>query len=342
VFSGGLFSGRLTDAGFFNVIFLLGVLLQVIGIFATSFATQFYQVPLGQGVCAGIGSGFIFCPALTVMSQYFKNRRGLATAIAVSGSATGGIIFPAIANSTLRSIGYGWTIHILGFITLATHIPCLLWLRPRLPPRKTGPLVELSALKEVPFAFFNLAMFFNFLSLYFTFFYLGTFARNILEASPSVSTNLLMILNGVGIIGRLFPSFLADKYLGLVNTMIPVNILISTIMYSWAGVHSISGLYVFAVIYGFFAAGMQGMFPAVLGSLTLKSTQIGTRMGMTFAVVGFSSLIGLPILGLLITALPGGQFLYAQITSGTFLLVGSLFMIVARVALTGLTLTKKV
>ncbi|KAJ6019606.1 MFS monocarboxylate transporter [Penicillium canescens] len=342
LFGGGMISGRLTDAGHFKPLFALGTLFQLVGIFTASFATQYYQILLSQGLCIGIGNGFIFCPALTVVSSYFKTRRGLAIGVAVSGSGTGGIIFPAIANATLSSMGFGWTLRILGFITLATHIPCLLFFRTRLPPRASGPLIALSMFKDVPYAFFNISMFFNFLGLYFTFFYLGNFARNIIHTSTSISTNLLMILNGVGILGRLLPSFVADKYVGLLNSIIPVNMLTCVLMYSWAGVHSVGGLYAFVVIYGFFAAGVQSMFPAVLSTLTTDPTTIGTRMGMTFAVVGISCLIGLPLSGQMIAANSKGQFLYAQMAAGTFLLTGTAFMIAARVSITGVKWKVKV
>jgi hypothetical protein len=151
-----------------------------------------------------------------------------------------------------------------------------------------------------------------------------------------------MILNGVGILGRLLPSFVADKYLGPLNSIIPVNMFTCVLMYSWAGVHSSGGLYVFVVIYGFFAAGVQSMFPAVLNTLTIDPTTTGTRMGMTFAVVGISCLVGLPLSGQMIAANSNGQFLYAQMAAGTFLLTGTAFMIATRVSITGLKWKVKV
>ncbi|OGM46051.1 hypothetical protein ABOM_005694 [Aspergillus bombycis] len=106
-------------------------------------------------------------------------------------------------------------------------------------------------------------------------------------------------------------------------------------MYSWAGVHSIPGLYAFTVIYGFFAAGVQSFFPAVVTRLTHDQTRIGTGMGMVFAIVGVASLVGLPLSGALVSARPGGGFLDAQMAAGTFLAVGAVFMGLTRAAKTG-------
>ncbi|KAE8155340.1 MFS general substrate transporter [Aspergillus avenaceus] len=334
LFFGGVFSGRLTDAGYFKPVFIIGVLFQLVGIFTTSISTQYYQVFLAQGVCIGIGNGFLFCPSLTVISSYFTRCRSLAIGVAVSGSGTGGIIFPAIANATLERLGFAWTVRILGFISALTHLPCILFLKPRLPARKAGPILEVTAFKEAPYALFSIAMFFNFLGLYFTFFYLSDFARGILHASAPVSMDVLMILNGTGILGRLLPSFLADRSFGLLNTMIPMNVCTSIVMFCWASVSSIGGLYAFTVVYGFFAAGVQSLFPAVVAYLTDDPTRTGTRMGMVFAIVGFACLVGLPISGQLIIA-EGNTYLAAQMAAGTFLLIGAVFMLGARVGKTG-------
>ena len=60
----GSFTGRLTDAGLFRPIFLLGSALQMAGLVATSFCTRYYQLLLAQGICLGLGCGCLFCPCL--------------------------------------------------------------------------------------------------------------------------------------------------------------------------------------------------------------------------------------------------------------------------------------
>jgi len=55
-----------------------------------SLSTQYWQLFLAQGICCGLGNGFLFCPAVTLVSTYFDKKRGVALGIAASGSATGG------------------------------------------------------------------------------------------------------------------------------------------------------------------------------------------------------------------------------------------------------------
>jgi hypothetical protein len=56
----------------------------------TSLAKEFWQTMLAQGVGIGIGTGLIFLPALSIVSQFFLKRRSLALGIVTTGSSVGG------------------------------------------------------------------------------------------------------------------------------------------------------------------------------------------------------------------------------------------------------------
>ncbi|KAF4944383.1 hypothetical protein FSARC_14690 [Fusarium sarcochroum] len=100
----GTLAGRLTDAGYFRVTFAAGTILTCLGVFMTSLSTTFWQLLLAQGLCTGLGNGLMFTPSLAVVSTYFKRRRALAFGITVTGSATGGLIFPSrLVNFSIRS-----------------------------------------------------------------------------------------------------------------------------------------------------------------------------------------------------------------------------------------------
>lgn len=284
----GTFSGRATDYGLFRLTFIVGSIFQLIGVFMTSLSTKYWQLFLAQGICTGLGNGLVFCPALSLLSTYFSKKRSLAIGIGASGSATGGLVFPVIVQQLLPKIGFPWTVRVIGFVMLAVQAVTIAFTKPRLPPRKTGALVEWSAFKEIPYLLFSIGMFLNFWGLYFAFYYIGSFGRNILGISESASINDLLILNGVGLFGRLIPNHLADRFFGPLNTLIPFAFISGLLIYCWAAVHSSGGLIGFAVIYGLFAAGIQSLFPATLSSLTTDLKKAGVRMGMVFSLVSFA------------------------------------------------------
>ena len=101
----GAFSGRASDAGFVHEAVLLGTSLILLGTFMTSFATEYYQFFLAQGVCMGIGMGVLFVPGLSVPSSYFKRRKSIAVALIVAGSGSGGLVYPAMLQQLLPRIG---------------------------------------------------------------------------------------------------------------------------------------------------------------------------------------------------------------------------------------------
>ncbi|KAH8891931.1 MFS general substrate transporter [Thozetella sp. PMI_491] len=327
----GVAAGRLTDAGYFRAVFAVGVVLQLCGIFLTSLCSTYWQIFLAQAVAVGLGNGCTFCPALSILSSYFNKNRALAVGIAAAGAGTGGLVYPVIVNQLINRAGYGfpWALRIMGFVMLATSLPCLIWFTPRVPPRRTGPLIDKSAFRELPFVFFSLSMFLNFWGLYFVFFYLGTFARDHIGIAEPV--NLIMILNGVGIVGRIIPGIVAARWTGSLNLLIPLSFTTALLVYCWAAIHTESALTAFAVIYGFFAAALQSLFPAVATTMTPDINRTGTRVGMIFSIVSFATLTGPSISGALIQK-SQGSYLGAQIFAGTCILLGACAAAAARIA----------
>ncbi len=69
----------------------------------------------------------------------------------------------------------------------------------------------------------------------------------------------------------------SDWVLGPVNTLTPVAFVAGAFLYSWATVDSVGSLFIFCVIYDFFAAGIQTLFPAACVSLTTDLNKIRNR-----------------------------------------------------------------
>lgn len=84
-------------------------------------------------------------------------------------------------------------------------------------------------------------------------------------------------MNAVGLPGRLIPNYLADRATGPLNLLIPFTIVSGILLFCWTKVHDYGGMTTWAVFYGIFAAGIQSLFPATLGSLTTDLTKSGTR-----------------------------------------------------------------
>lgn len=328
------FSGRASDAGYFKAVWGLGAFLNLLGTFMASLSTTYWQLFLSQGLCLGIGSGLMFCPTLSLVSTYFSRNRSLAIGVTASGSSTGGLIFPAIVEQLLPRIGFPWTMRVLGFLSLGMLLPSFIFFKQRVPPRKGGPLVEWTAFQDASYAIFTLGIFFMFWGLYVAFFYIGSYATEVIGVDESTSINLLLIMNGAGFFARILPNILADRYTGPVNLLIPVVIISSIILFCWISVTRLGELYAFSVFYGTFAASLQSLFPASLTSLTSDLKKIGVRTGMVLSIVSFAAMTGSPIAGALVQR-GNGSYLYAQCFAAASVFAGGMLLIVSRGCKTG-------
>lgn len=188
----GAFSGRLLDAGLFVPAFLVGAFIQILGIFMMSLSSKYWQLMITQGVMTGLGGGLFFTPAMGLMGTYFSSKRALAIGIATTGNSAGGIIYPVLVQQLLPKIGFAWTTRVLGFFNLACLCLVFVFMRPRLPPRKSGPLVDFSAFKEPTYALFVAGLFFAIWPVYYTFYYVSSLSISqkppIAHTSPPTSS----------------------------------------------------------------------------------------------------------------------------------------------------------
>ena len=339
-FSLGLLTGRMFDAGISTI--MPGMVVAALGMFMTSLCSKYWQFLLAQGILNGLGNGMQFAPALSLIATYFSTgHRSVAVGIMASGSATGGLVYPSIARQLLPRVGFAWTVRTMAFIMLAVGALYSFFLKRRLPPRKSGPLLELNAFREPSYSIFCAGVFLVCLGQFFVFYYISSFAVDVLRLPYSTSVTILLVLNGVGLPGRLIPSYLADKYCGPLNVIIPCCFISSLVLFFWPLVKSEAGLYAFSIVYGFFVAGFQGGFPAALAALTKDLSKVGTRTGQGLACAGLGTFIGPPIAGALVQSY-AGKYLVAQMFSASVFLLGSVVLVFARCSLTGWKLRMRV
>lgn len=167
--------------------------------------------------------------------------------------------------------------------------------------------------------------------VYVVYFYIASFSRDVIGLSYTASLDLLLVVNGVGIIGRVLPNYVADRY-GALNLFLGVGGLCGIIALCWTAVDSRGGLYAWAAVYGIFAGGIQSLFPAGLTSLTTDLSKSGVRMGMVFTINSFATLTGAPIAGAIISS-RGGSYTGAQVFTGVTLLVGTCLIFAAKTVL---------
>ena len=224
----------------------------------TSLVGDYWQLVLAQGVCQGFGNGLVFTPTVALLSTYFEKKRAVAVSFMTSGTATGGVVVPIVARQLIPRIGFAWTVRVMGFIVLANSAVVLALAKSRTTPRRAGPLIELAAFRDPWYSFFGLGLLLALLGLYFGYFYVSLpqafkssltlsnrrvqitpFAQTTIHTSSSASFDLLLVINAMGLPGRVVPAWIADRFLGPLNTLILTVAASGILLYAWAAVTSL-------------------------------------------------------------------------------------------------------
>ncbi|KAI1499113.1 MFS monocarboxylate transporter-like protein [Biscogniauxia marginata] len=325
----GTLSGPLMDRGHFHSIVFIGCSFQLLGVFSTSAVSRYWQLILAQGLVQGIGNGLLFTPCVALVSVYFTKNRAFALSLAACGAPIGGIIFPVISRQLSGHIGYPWTIRIMGFIMLFNMILIFTFGRPRKFEKDKRPLIEPAAFKEPAYLFYAIGIFFTLWGIYIAYFYTSTYGRTVIRISESDSLTLLVVLNAVGVPGRLIPALVADRFFGPFNTMLPFVLGSSILLLVWMRVESTGAFYAFVSLYGICANAVQTLFPSTLSSFETNPSKVGQRVGMVFGVGSLACLTGPPLAGVLI-GVGSGSYRYMQLYGGLSVMVGFVFLGISR------------
>lgn len=140
------FVGRLVDRWSLRGTIAVGAGIGAAGLVLMGQVQSSWQVFLVYGVVYALGnSGTSIAPVVVMVSQWFIERRGVATSIAVSGNAIGQLFIVAALASLLAAIGWRPSFIILAVVNIAILLPItLLIVRPG-PPRaaeSTSPAPE--------------------------------------------------------------------------------------------------------------------------------------------------------------------------------------------------------
>jgi len=82
-------AGPAYDAGYARTLLYLRSFLTIFSMMMNSICVAYWEFVLAQGVAFGIGSGLLYLPGASIISQYFKKKSSVAFGIASMGSSIG-------------------------------------------------------------------------------------------------------------------------------------------------------------------------------------------------------------------------------------------------------------
>ncbi|KAI0804707.1 major facilitator superfamily domain-containing protein [Irpex lacteus] len=342
VFGGGLIFGRIFDAGYFRWMLHGGTVLFIFCLFMISITQEdhWYQLFLAQGIGLGLAQGLLYLPSLAIVGHHFKKKRTLVMGIVATGASVGGIIHPIMLNQLFEGkLGFHNGVRVSaamnGFLLIIANI---ISLQPGTGTQKhekkegddnanaQGKKFWLF-FKEPAYATAVLGNFLFFLGGYFPLFYL-----QLSGITHGVDQTLVFysiaIMNAANFVGRVLPNQFAHR-LGVHNQMIVAAAICGALAIAFIGMKNAAGVVLIALIYGFASGAYVSLLAPMLAGLSPNVQEMGNRMGTCFALGGLATFIGPPIMGALLGS-SNYQWYKPSLFSGICVLVGVLFMIVAR------------
>jgi predicted MFS family arabinose efflux permease len=252
----------------------------IIGVLASSFATTLGAIVFTQGVMYGLGFTIFYYPVLDMVNEYWVVRRGMAYGLLCSASGVAGVVMPFSLEAMLNRYGYSTTLRAVAVALVVSTAPLIFFIKGRGQISQPGEL-------GVDWGFLRIPLFWIYLGstvvqgfgFFFPSLYLPSFASALGLGSRNGAL-LLAMMSVAQVFGQFSYGYLSDRRLSI-NVLTSASAVVSSIavLALWGLAQNLAVLCVFAILYGFFAAG----FTALWGRM---GTAVSTDSSSAFAAFG--------------------------------------------------------
>jgi len=246
----------------------------------------------------------------------------MAMSIVATGASLGAVIHPIMLNNLFERIGFGNTVRASAGLNAGLLLIACLLMHPRLPPPDNTPALWKSLKKfsrDGPYVFAAIGLMAFPIAMYFPLFFIQLDAVKH-GLSQNFAFYSLVIVNGLGCIGRLSPGFLV-KYMSVVYLIVLFTGVCAIMIFALTGVTTVAGFVIFGIFYGFSSGAFISLMAPLIAVLSDDINELGLRMGIAFTLCGVGALAGPPAHGALLTE----QFVWWKpaVFSGAFGLLGT-------------------
>ena len=295
---GGVIMGRLADRFGIATPLAFGTLALGLGYLAVSQAASLWQVAIAHGLLIGFGCSATFGPVMADISHWFVRRRGIAVALAAVGNYTAGTFWPPVVQHFIASSGWRATHIGIGLFLLATMLPLVYLMRPRIEMHHTEASTASAARRQADLPLSPAAL--QILLC------IAGIACCVAMSMPQVhivaycgdlgygvarGAEMLSLMMAFGIISRIASGFIADR-VGGVGTLLLGSVLQGTALFLYLFFDGLTSLYVVSALFGLFQGGIVPSYAIIVREF-FPAREAGTRLGLVL----LATLIGMAMGG---------------------------------------------
>ncbi|KAB8227318.1 major facilitator superfamily domain-containing protein [Aspergillus alliaceus] len=199
--------------------------------------------------------------------QWFEKHRGLAVGVVFGGGSLGAAVMSIATNMMVEELSLGWIFRILAFLLWGICIPAACLIRQPSHAKNSVPRPQWYRFREKEFLILfvgsGLACFPLFIPPYF----IPIFARSVTH-SHHIGVIMLAIWNVASTLGRVVAGFLADSFLGPINSLILSLALAGlSALVIWPFSSTTGVLSLFIVLNGVGCGAFFSLVPSLVGAM---------------------------------------------------------------------------
>ncbi|XP_069140887.1 monocarboxylate transporter 2-like [Argopecten irradians] len=336
--AGGIVTSVLVERYSCRVVTLIGSLLFTLGLVLCAFPISLNVVIFAYGILSGLGSSMTNTAAYFVIGYNFRLRQNIASGIATSGIALGGLFIPTAVEMIREFYGNRMFFLILGAIALQScflgcmYFPSYLEVSRKLVPVSNSKVQQshsgwVSIMKNPGFLCFTGCLCFTQLGVFVMYLhfpnYVTTMGFSVLDASY-----LLNVRGVCAFVSRLLISTLVnsdDSHPTTILFGIFTFLAIASMLLSVYGT-SFQGLLIYCVFLGFYG---DCVF-SILNIINIKLVGLklfASATGIEFAAMGICIFIGPSTVGNIIDE--GGTYDLCFVITGILIMLGAVFSLIS-------------
>ncbi|KAF7715322.1 MFS-type transporter [Penicillium ucsense] len=310
-----------------RVTLLVGTALVFGALYGAAYATEIWHLSLSQGICFGMGMGFLYIPAMSVLPHWFTTHRSLSMGIAGSGAGIGGITYNLVTGHVIETLGVRTAYKVLAFCTLGANLVSCLLLRTRDEPRQSRQkrafdLHDFRCPEVLLVVFWGVTTEFGYIALIYS---LPNYASSIGLSTKQGSITAATLNLGLTI-GRPLVGYVSDKFGRITTPAIMTAFCGMVCLMIWIPAQSYPVLLLFALLSGTVCGTFWGTVTPVLAEV------VGLwRMSSSFSLICLTlvapTTVAEPIA---LSLVRGSGYLHTQAYVGCMFFLGSFALWILR------------
>ncbi|KAJ6104602.1 hypothetical protein N7523_010922 [Penicillium sp. IBT 18751x] len=310
-----------------RITLLIGTACQFAGLFGAAYATEIWHLFLTQGMCCGLGIGFLYITIISTLPAWFSTRRSLAMGLAGSGAGIGGIVYNLAASRAIETVGVRTTYKILAFSALGANIVSSLLMKSRDKPQitrkeRTLDCRDLARPEILLMMLWGIATEFGYIALWYS---LPSYAVSIgLSAQQGAVAGAILNLGLT--IGRPIVGYVSDVFGRITVSTIVTAVCGLLCLAIWIPAKSYAVLLLFALTAGSVCGNFWGTITPVVAEV-VGLNRLSTTFTLICLVLVIPTTFAEPIaLGLV----KGSSYLHTQVFVGGMFFLASVGLWILR------------